>query len=104
VDARIAAHKAGLKLTPDQEKNWPAYEAAIRNLAKLRVERYQEQKSANPIELLRQRAEDLASASTALKQLADAEEPLFNSLDDTQKQLLSTYAGNARERRARMKH
>jgi len=73
---------------PDQEKNWPAYEAAIRNLAKLRVERYQEQKSANPIELLRQRAEDLAAASTALKQLADAEEPLFNSLDDAQKQLL----------------
>jgi zinc resistance-associated protein len=104
VDARIAAHKAGLKLTPDQEKNWPAYEAAIRNLAKLRVERYQEQKSANPIELLRQRAEDLAAASTALKQLADAEEPLFNSLDDAQKQLLSTYAGNARERRERMKH
>jgi len=104
VDARIAEHKAVLKLTADQEKNWPAYETALRNLAKLRVERYQEQKSANPIELLRQRAEDLASASTALKQLADAEEPLFNSLDDTQKQLLSTYAGNARERRARMKH
>jgi zinc resistance-associated protein len=103
VDARIAAHKAGLKLTPDQEKNWPAYEAAIRNLAKLRVERYQEQKSANPIELLRQRAEDLASASAALKQLADAEEPLFSSLDDAQKHLLSTYAGNARERRERMK-
>jgi hypothetical protein len=39
-----------------------------------------------------------------LKQLADAEEPLFNSLDDAQKQLLSTYAGNARERRERMKH
>ena len=37
VDARIAALKAGLKLTPDQEKNWPAYEAALRNLAKLRV-------------------------------------------------------------------
>jgi hypothetical protein len=96
VDARIAAHKAALKLTPDQEKNWPAYETALRNLAKLRVERYQEQKSANPVELLRQRAEDLSSASAALKQLADAEEPLLNSLDDAQKHLFSTYAGNAR--------
>jgi hypothetical protein len=96
VDARIAEHKAALKLTPDQEKNWPAYEAALRNLAKLRVERYQEQKPANPVALLRQRAEDLSSASAALKQLADAEEPLFNSLDDTQKRLFTTYGGHAR--------
>ena len=103
VDARIAAHKAGLKLTPDQEKLWPAYEAALRNLAKLRVERYQEQKSANPVALLRQRAEDLSSASVALKQLADAEEPLLNSFDDAQKQLFSTYASNARDRRDRTK-
>ena len=49
-------------VTHDQEKNWPAYEAALGNLAKLRVEQYQEQKSANPVELLRQRAEDLSSA------------------------------------------
>src|SRR5439155_23574335 len=27
-DARIAGLKAGLKLTPEQEKNWPAVEAA----------------------------------------------------------------------------
>ena len=94
VDARIAAHKAALKLTPDQEKNWPAYEAALRKLAKLRVERYQEQKPANPVALLRQRAEDLSTASVALKQLADAEEPLLNSLDDTQKRLFTTYAGS----------
>jgi len=96
VDARIAEHKAALKLTPEQEKNWPAYEAALRKLAKLRVERYQEQKSANPVELLRQRAEDLSAASAALKQLADAEEPLINSLDDTQKHLFFAYAGKTR--------
>jgi zinc resistance-associated protein len=29
-DARIAALKAGLQLTPDQEKNWPPFEQAIR--------------------------------------------------------------------------
>ena len=96
VDARIAAHKAALKLTPEQEKNWPAYEAALRNLAKLRVERYQEQKPADPVALLRQRAEDLSSASAALKQLADAEEPLLNSLDDAQKHRFSAYAGSGR--------
>jgi hypothetical protein len=103
VDARIEALKASLKLTADQEKNWPAYEAALRNLAKLRVERFQEQKSQDPIKLLRQRADDLGAASAALKQLADAEEPLLNSLDDAQKQQLATFARIARERRSRLK-
>src|SRR5215468_12152639 len=39
VDARIAAVHAGLKLTPDQEKLWPPVEAAVRDFAKLRLER-----------------------------------------------------------------
>ena len=38
VDARIAALRTGLRLTPDQEKNWPAVETAIRDLAKQRGE------------------------------------------------------------------
>src|SRR3981081_3226354 len=38
-DARIAAVKAGLKLTPDQEKLWPPVETAVRDLAKLRIDR-----------------------------------------------------------------
>ena len=38
-DARIAGLKAGLKLTAEQEKNWPAVEAAIRDLAKQRADR-----------------------------------------------------------------
>ena len=38
-DARIAALKAGLKLTPAQEKNWPALETALRDVAKDRSAR-----------------------------------------------------------------
>ncbi len=38
-DARIAAMKAGLELTPDQAKNWPAFEQAVRDMAQLRIER-----------------------------------------------------------------
>src|ERR1700761_8948416 len=38
-DARIAALKTGLKLSAEQEKNWPAVEAAIRDLAKQRADR-----------------------------------------------------------------
>src|SRR6476659_7567111 len=38
-DARIAGLKAGLKLTAEQEKSWPAVETALRDLAKQRADR-----------------------------------------------------------------
>src|SRR6201986_3101077 len=38
-DARIAAVHAGLKLSPDQEKLWPPLETAVRDFAKLRMDR-----------------------------------------------------------------
>src|SRR5882672_9704312 len=38
-DARIAAVHAGLKLTADQEKLWPPVEAAVKEFAKLRINR-----------------------------------------------------------------
>ena len=41
-DARVAALKAGLELTAEQEKNWPAVETAIRDLAKARADRMKE--------------------------------------------------------------
>src|SRR4249920_58305 len=46
VDARIAAVHAGLKLTPDQEKLWPPVEAAVRDFAKLRLDRANAQMNA----------------------------------------------------------
>src|ERR1700751_4985139 len=39
VDAKIAAVKAGLKLTPDQEKDWPGNETAARDFAKQKIDR-----------------------------------------------------------------
>ena len=36
-DARIAALKAGLKLTAAQEKYWPGFETALRDVAKARA-------------------------------------------------------------------
>ena len=41
VDARIAAVHAGLKLNADQEKLWPPVESAVRDFAKLRIDRAQ---------------------------------------------------------------
>lgn len=88
-DARIAALHAGLKLTAEQEKSWPAVESALRELAKQRSERFAAHASANrpndPIERLALRAETMESRGAALKKLAAAAGPLYKSLDQAQK-------------------
>jgi hypothetical protein len=89
-DACIAALKAGLRLTPEQEKNWPAFEAAIRDMSKARADRIaaraNEQPPSDPVERLHRRADALGTVAAGLKKLADAEGPLYKSLDDAQKQ------------------
>ena len=88
-EARIAALHAGLKLTPEQEKNWPAVESAMRELIKQRSARLAARASADrptdPVERLALRADLLTKRGTALKKLADAVGPLYKSLDDAQK-------------------
>lgn len=88
-DARIAAVHAGLKLTPEQEKNWPAVETALRDMAKQRSERFAARasadKPADPIQRMATRADVMTQQGAALKKLADAAEPLYKSLDDGQK-------------------
>ena len=88
-DARVAAVKAGLKLTADQEKNWPAVEQAIRDFAKDRYERRAERRNeprpADPIERLRARADAMTKTAADMKHLADAAAPLYQSLNDDQK-------------------
>jgi hypothetical protein len=99
-DARIAALKAGLKLTAEQEKNWPAVETALRDMAKQRAERAQAradrrdaargndsaaQPAPDAIARMREGADGLSRRADNLKKLADASEPLYKSLDDGQK-------------------
>jgi zinc resistance-associated protein len=95
-DARIAGLKAGLKLTPEQEKNWPAVETAIRDLAKQRADQTAarrnarastdtEQRRPDAIERLRRDADAMSTRAAGLKRLADAAQPLYQSLDDGQK-------------------
>ncbi|MGE3150631.1 MAG: Spy/CpxP family protein refolding chaperone [Pseudorhodoplanes sp.] len=96
VDARIAGLKAGLRLTPDQEKNWPAVETAMRDLAKQRADRMKQRADRKEeraerrdlIERLRTRAETMSQRAADLKRLADASEPLYRTLDDGQKRRL----------------
>jgi zinc resistance-associated protein len=88
-EARLAALKAGLALTPEQEKNWSAFEHAARDYGKLRLDRMSAMRDAppstDPVERLRQRAAAMSDAGAALKKLADATDPLYKSLDESQK-------------------
>jgi LTXXQ motif family protein len=110
-DARIAAVHAGLKLTPDQEKLWPPVEAAVRDFAKLRIDRANARMNAqpgdrqdaqnqdsrtrdfqnpgDPVARLRERADNMAASAAAMKKIADAADPLYKTLDDGQKRRLA---------------
>ena len=95
-DARIAALHAGLKLTAEQEKNWPAVESALKDIAKQRSERFAARASADrptdPIARLSLRADVMTQEGAGLKKLADAASPLYKSLDDAQKQRFTVLA------------
>lgn len=117
VDAKIAAVKAGLQLTPDQEKLWPPVETAVRDFAKQRIaqanaraserdarraERDQKgpqdrapgdkaaaDENRDPVARLRDRADRMAENAAGLKKIADAADPLYKTLDDGQKRRLT---------------
>jgi hypothetical protein len=111
-DARIAAVKAGLRLTPDQEKLWPPVEAAVRDLAKLRADRIEARRNGPPPEdlmaRLHQRADAMNAGAVAFKRAVDAADPLYKTLDDNQKRRLAalTHMGGGRfeEWRQRFDH
>ena len=99
-DARIAAVHAGLKLTADQEKLWPPVEAAVREFAKLRIDRANARMNAprddssqakpdDPVTRLRERADTMATTAAAMKKIADAADPLYKTLDEGQKRRLA---------------
>jgi LTXXQ motif family protein len=99
LDARIAAVHAGLKLNADQEKLWPPVEGAVRDFAKMRMDRANARMNPpsddaqktpdDPVTRLRERADNMATTSTALKKIADAADPLYKTLDDSQKRRLA---------------
>lgn len=107
VDARIAAVHAGLKLNEDQEKLWPPVEAAVRDFAKLRIDRANarmraqddaggQQTPDDPVARLRERADNMAASSAALKKIADAADPLYKTLDEGQKRRLTMLTHHGR--------
>jgi hypothetical protein len=71
-DAQISAIKARLKLTPDQQRHWPAVEAALRGLA------YKVNKSGGKLA-------SVDSESTEVQQLKTAALPLIMMFSEQQK-------------------
>ncbi len=91
--ARTARIKADLRLTPEQEKNWPGFESAMSDMGKrygdrqtaVQAIRTQQKAPGDVIEQLRDEAQFLSDRSVDRKTLADAAQPLYASLDDQQK-------------------
>jgi LTXXQ motif family protein len=92
--ARLAALRAGLSMSADQEMHWPAFEQAMRELQQLRLNRVAAMRDArrgdraqivDPAERMRQRASRLSENGAVLKRLAEATEPLYQSFDEAQR-------------------
>ena len=96
--ARMAAVKAGLLLTPEQEKLWPPVENAVREGMKQREEwrarMDKEGVAANPVERMRRMGEMSSARGAAMTRFADAAAPLYSSLTDDQKRRLQMLGGS----------
>jgi hypothetical protein len=103
LDAELAGLKAGLRLTPDQDKLWEPFEAAVRDADKMRMEHFHAmmdrmekmremmdhkeyaEEAFSPIDRLEAVAKRMSERGAALEKIADAAKPLYASLDDSQK-------------------
>lgn len=91
-DANIARIKAELKLTPEQEKHWPAFNSAMHDLGNhgaerlnLRNARARRDPPDDIVEQMRNEAQFLVDRAQDQRSVADAADPLFASLDEKQK-------------------
>jgi hypothetical protein len=91
-DANIDRIKAELNLTPEQEKNWTAFNSAMHYLGhngadrlNLRIARAKRDPPDDIIEQMRNEAQFLNDRAVDQRNVADAAEPLFASLNDKQK-------------------
>jgi LTXXQ motif family protein len=91
-DANIDRIKAELNLTPEQEKNWSGFNSAMHYLGhngadrlNLRIARAKRDPPDDIVEQMRNEAQFLNDRAQDQRNVADAAEPLFVSLDDKQK-------------------
>lgn len=91
-DANIERIKRELNLTPEQEKHWAGFNSAMHYLGNngadrlnLRVARAKRDPPDDIIEQMRNEAQFLNDRAVDQRNVADAAEPLFASLDEKQK-------------------
>ena len=91
-DANIERIKTELKLTPEQEKHWTGFNSAMHYLGhngadrlNLRMARAKRDPPDDIIEQMRNEAQFLNDRAVDQRNVADAAEPLFASLDAKQK-------------------
>jgi hypothetical protein len=99
VDARIAWLKAELRLTLDQDKNWASLQTALHDYGigqfkslmagrSAYQDRREREDRPNDLALMRDEATQLTLRAVSLQRLADAAEPLYDSLDNRQRHRL----------------
>jgi hypothetical protein len=93
-DAYVERIKKELNLTPDQEKNWGSFASAMHYLGhngaerlNLRIARAQRDPPDDIIEQMRNESQFLVDRAADQRNVADAADPLYASLDDKQRQL-----------------
>jgi hypothetical protein len=91
-EAKIAGLRAGLELTPEQEKHWPPVEQSVRSIEEAargrRAKMREVLKSEDGIAVLRARAESMEQRAAVWRKLADAAEPLYRTLSEEQRSRL----------------
>src|SRR4051812_23653034 len=105
-DANIERIKAELVLTPEQEKHWSGFNSAMHYLGhngadrlNLRIARAKRDPPDDIIEQMRNEAQFLNDRAVDQRNVADAAEPLFTSLDAKQKaQFIEEMVRLSRER------
>ncbi len=89
MDARLGGMKAALKLTPDQNPLWEAFENSVRGASKARMDDMRQMMEnrghMSPSERMEAMSGHMARRAEELKAIAQAAKPLYGNLDDTQK-------------------
>jgi LTXXQ motif family protein len=93
-DAYVERIKKELNLTSEQEKNWGPFASAMHYLGhngadrlNLRIARAQRDPPDDIVEQMRNEAQFLVDRAADQRNVADAADPLYASLDDKQKQI-----------------
>lgn len=91
MEAALRTMHSRLRLTGEQERLWPPVEQAARELARIGRETREDLDDLdddNPVAALRRMGEAATEHGEALDKLADAAEPLWAALDNSQKRRL----------------